>query len=183
MSAKDRLIRQELLKELFDYDPDTGVLTHRARCGANSKGFNAQFAGRPAGACQNSGYIQVGIKTSEGSKTYLAHRVIFMLVHGYIPDEVDHLNRTRTDNRLINLRDATHSQNQANKTPKRTAKSGLRGVWYVEGRDLWRVQCNRNGSTKTVGYFKTKKEAVEAYNSFAVAEFGGFAVLHPLEGL
>lgn len=183
MSAKDRLISQELLRGLFDYDPDTGVLTHKVREGANSKSFNTQLAGRPAGTCQNSGYTQVSIKTKEGRKLYLAHRVIFMLVYGYVPDEVDHVNRVRTDNRLTNLREATHSQNQANKPTTRTAKSGLRGLWYVEGRDLWRVQCNRKGKTKTVGYFKTKKEAAEVYNSFAVAEFGEFAVLNQLEGL
>lgn len=183
MSDKDRLITQELLRTLFDYDPNTGVLTHRTREGANSKSFNSQLAGRPAGTCQNSGYMQVSIKTKEGRKLYLAHRAIFMLVYGYIPDEVDHINRSRTDNRLINLRGATHTQNQANKKLGKTARSGFRGVWYSESKNLWRAQGSQEGKTITLGYFKTGEEAAETYNNYAISKYKEFAVLNPLEGL
>jgi len=179
-SNKDLLINQALLQSLFDYDAETGLLCHKRREGNSAKvrAFNIRYAGRPAGCKQNRGYLQVTVRTSEGSKLYLAHRIIYMLVYGYFPDEVDHINRDRRDNRISNLRAANHTQNQANKLAVAAAKSGFRGVWHVRSRDVWRAQCNQNGKTRTLGYFKTKEEAAIAYNEFAVAAYGEFAILN-----
>lgn len=183
-SNKDQLINQHLIESLFDYEPETGLLCHKPKEGSTPRdvAFNKRYAGKPAGCQQNSGYLQVVIRTAEGSKLYLAHRVIYMLVYGYLPDEVDHINRDRMDNRLNNLREASHAQNQANKLVATAAKSGFRGVWHVKGKTVWRAQCSQKGKTITLGYFKTKEEAAKAYNDFASANHGEFAILNNVVG-
>ncbi len=177
---KNLLINQGLLKTLFDYNPETGVLTHKRREGTGSHAvvFNKTYAGHPAGSVQNNGYAQVSVKTTLGTKSYLAHRVIFLLAHGHLPEEIDHVNRDRLDNRIDNLRAATHSQNQACKKVKKAAKSGFRGVWHVQPRGVWRAQGSQDGKTKTLGYFAAPEDAARAYNDYALERFGEFAALN-----
>lgn len=105
-------LTQKRVKELFDYDPETGLLVWKDSL--ETKGF-----------LNKSGYIVVSI----GSKNYLAHRLIWLWCYGYFPEhQVDHINRDKTDNRLCNLREVSASCNIRNRGILRNNKSGVTGV-------------------------------------------------------
>lgn len=115
------------LKELANYDPETGVWTH-AKARANV------FVGYVAGTLTKYGYIHVRLD----GQGYFAHRLAFLWMTGeFPPGEVDHINLDRADNRWANLRAATHSQNMMNRRPASNNKSGLKGVWYCKATRKW----------------------------------------------
>ena len=93
---------EELIKHLR-YEPETGHLFW----------IDGQRKGLQAG-CKNkdTGYIAVRHK----GKSYRAHRVIWLMVHGDLPDApLDHINRVRDDNRIVNLRLSNNASNSANR--------------------------------------------------------------------
>ena len=93
------------LRELLDYDPDTGLLTWKRRTGRLSSSFNSQFAGSLAGTLRTDGYVALKVE----SVILAAHRVIWAWVHGEWPECVRHANRIDSDNRLENLYAATRA--------------------------------------------------------------------------
>ena len=112
--------------ELFSYNHETGELRNKI-----TRGPNAQ-AGELAGCIKNgTGYQQI----IYNYKSYKAHRIIWLMVHGRYPDgDIDHINHDRTDNRIENLRVVTRMENCQNH--KRSNRSPfLPGVsWHT--RDL-----------------------------------------------
>lgn len=129
----------EVAKELFEYDQHTGKIHWRV--GPN--------AGAEAGTVAK-GYRQLWVK----GKFYGAHRVAWLLQTGTLPtDQIDHINGTRDDNRWCNLREATHEQNQHNRSSN-GGLSGVKGVSWFKSRALWRLRLA--GHT---WYFKTLEEA------------------------
>ena len=95
----------DLLKELFDYDKETGNLIWKRKPSTKIK------VGDIAGTLKDNGYIYVGINHN----SYRAHRLIFLMHKGYLPKTIDHINRDKLDNRIENLRPATVSQNSMNR--------------------------------------------------------------------
>src|SRR5262249_3674854 len=93
------------LREVLDYDPETGVFRWRVCRGPRASGSMA--------GCPNSDH-RIYIKID--GQNYLASPLAYLWMTGTLPDDqqVDHINRDPSDNRWINLRLATHSQNQAN---------------------------------------------------------------------
>lgn len=89
----------ELIARYVSYDPETGAFTR---------------SGRPFGSFSHpSGY---GVLTMFGNQ-YRMHRVAWALHYGEWPaNQIDHINRDRSDNRIANLRDATSRENNANRT-------------------------------------------------------------------
>jgi hypothetical protein len=140
---------QARLRQLFDYDPGTGVLTRRAFRSPNAS------VGKAVGSNLRNGYLNVQI---DGRK-YRVHRVIWVWVYGVVPDgDIDHVNCRRDDNRLTNLRLATRSQNNANTAPrkKRLANSGFKGVYFDKSRGKWEARINGIH----LGRYATKDEAI-----------------------
>lgn len=105
-------------------------------------------------------------------------------VHKLIVDYpiVDHINRNPLDNRKINLRAATRSQNGMNRSMQRNNTSGFRGTCWDKQKQKWWAQIKINGRTKRLGYFDDILDAAKAYDKAAAELFGEFAVLNfPLE--
>jgi hypothetical protein len=78
--------------------------------------------------------------------------------------EVDHINRFRLDNRRENLRICTHKENSQNKG--QWGKSKEKYVYHKKVSGLWSVQIPINGKVKTVGYGKTKDDAIAIRDKF-----------------
>jgi hypothetical protein len=162
MRATERGLTVDRLREVIDYDASTGHLTWKVSRGRSR-------AGSRAGNRHCKGYWVVHID----GKNHLAHRLAFALSHGEWPEhEVDHENRQRDDNRLINLRSATPGQNKANTSGGRGI-SGLKGVSLSRGR--YRAQIQVNSKHLYLGTFDTPEMAHAAYQAAASQFFGAFA--------
>ena len=148
-----QILTQEFLRHLLDYNPDTGVLTWRAK---PSQGIKI---GRQAGTPTSEGYLALQIN----KKKMYAHRAIWLHVHGVWPaEEIDHINRNRADNRLVNLRAATRLENSHNTGKHVTNTSGHKGVTFHRRNKQWQVQLSANNKTFYVGQFAQLTDAVQA---------------------
>lgn len=87
--------------------------------------------GIEAGSVTYEGYRRITVARKE----YRTHRLIFLMHHGYMPEIVDHINGVRDDNRIENLRAATINENCYNCKLSKSNKSGVKGVYWVKGRD------------------------------------------------
>lgn len=153
------MITQQELKELLDYNPETGIFTWK----------NASK--RKAGTSMYSGYIRLNVN----KKQYLAHRLIWLYVYGYFPKYVDHINMNRSDNRLCNLREATNTQNQYNKKLTKRNTSGIKGVSWFERDKNWRARLHVSGKLIHLGYFDSIEEAKKIITEYRNKLHGQFA--------
>jgi len=101
------------------------------------------------------------------------HRLIFFIVNGFWPYQVDHKNGIRWDNHPDNLRAATHAQNCMNRATR--AKSGVKGCYWNELRKKWMVQVSIDGKRKTIGYFHSLDDAKIAFENASLESYGEFA--------
>lgn len=146
----------ERLREVLDYDPESGVFTWKVRTS------NRVNVGDVAGAMLKTGYLSISID----GKLHRAHRLAWLHVHGAWPAaDIDHVNGVRTDNRFANLRSATPSLNQQNLRSARGATaSGLLGVYRTDKKHRpWRSSINVDGKDRHLGNFTSPEEAHAAY--------------------
>ena len=106
-------------------------------------------SGKVAGTPHHTGYTQV--RTEGGSHN--AHRLIFMLHYGWVPEVIDHIDGDRANNKIQNLRPATWSQNLQNMKLRPTNKSGVKNVCWSAKRRKWLVQLSINGRQTNLGRF------------------------------
>jgi hypothetical protein len=151
------------LLEIVHYDPETGVFTRLT-------GVGSPINVKP----NQDGYLRAKID----GRTYMLHRIAWFYVTGEWPEqEIDHRNARPADNRFKNLREATASQNNANR--RRYMNSiGFRGV-----RPWGRKYIAKAGKTY-LGLFTTPEAAHAAYVEAAQAMYGEFAEhLSPLQAV
>lgn len=159
----------EYLKEYLEYNPDTGKFIWIKIPKYNSKAK----IGCEAGSISTIGYRQHNIK----GKNYKGHRLAWLYMTGSWPaDQIDHINGIRDDNRWVNLREATHSQNAANSKRYSTNSIGYKGVY--RNYNKWIAQISINGKVFHIGRFNTAEEAARAYDVKAKELQGDFAVLN-----
>lgn len=107
-------------------------------------------------------------------------RVTFMHVLIAGRKGFDHVNRNGLDNRRINLRPATGTQNNANQALRSDSTSGFKGVtWHKQDRK-WQAKIKANGKDYYLGQFEHPLDAAHAYNQAALEAFGEFAWLNPI---
>jgi len=106
--------------------------------------------------------------------TQLLHRVIKGIEDR--KTQVDHISGNGLDCREENLRVATHTQNQANRSLNKNSTSKLKGVSWNKARGMWLVRIGEEGVY--LGYFSDKKQAAMAYNKEALIRYGEFAQLN-----
>lgn len=150
------MITQEEVKELFDYDPDTGVVTRRIDVAHNAKAGN--IVGTALTNRGGKSYMVVKINR----KPYYLHRIIWLYVHGEFPDQIDHINGDGCDNRLVNLRDVARAENMKNMRKQSNNTSGIAGVCWYKKTHKWVAQIKVNGKCIHLGYFKSIEEAASA---------------------
>lgn len=151
------------LRECFTYDPETGLLLWAIQAGRASVGY-------PAGNIKSLGYLGVQLD----KVPLLVHRIVWAMEHGEWPEnQIDHIDGCRSNNKLENLRPASHSQNMRNKVG--WGKSGVKGVCWIEGDKKWRASLGVGKSVRYLGQFETIEEADMAYRLAAQAQQGDFA--------
>jgi hypothetical protein len=144
----------ERVREMLDYDPETGVFTWKAK---NPR--SRIPIGAVAGANMN-GYRVIILDMAR----YRAHHLAWLHVYGVWPEHgIDHRNRQPSDNRIANLREATQDQNMQNLGKPRTNTSGYQGVSKGRHGTGWRAAIHHDGRRINLGTFKTPEEASAAY--------------------
>ena len=136
-------MNQSLVAEYFDHKD--GHLYWKKVVHPNKQ----YLVGQEVGCIHQTGYRHVTWK----GKVHKVHRLIFLLEHGYMPKEIDHINGDRQDNRLENLREVTRSQNQFNKAMAQNNTSGYRGVSWHKKSQQWAIRVCANGKS-VVKYVK-----------------------------
>lgn len=142
-------ISQELLKELFDYSPKTGLFTRIKRTSPSVK------IGDIAGTKHKKGYIEIRV-----GKKYKAHRLVWLYTYGYLPKQIDHINGVKDDNRLENLREVDNQENQRNTSINSNNKSGATGVYFYSNR--WRATIGVDGKHIYLGDYVKYSDAVNS---------------------
>ena len=158
------MITQELIAETFEYRD--GALYWKAVTRSNK----SSLAGQIAGSIHKTGYRHI----TWMNRIHKAHRLIFMLHHGYLPKEIDHVNGDRADNRIQNLREVTRSQNQYNKSMQRNL-SGHRGVSWHKKSNKWAVRVMKDERSHSFGYFDDLELAALVAEEARIKLFGGHA--------
>ncbi len=169
-------VTAEYVCSRIDYNPETGALIWKPIVEQSSidKMWNTRFAGKKITHKNSSGHIQFGMN----GKNYLAHRMAWLIVHGDLPDLIDHANGVRDDNRLCNLRPATRSQNSSNTRRRSDNTSGYRGVSHRCHPIKWSAFIGVNGKTLHLGNFDRPEDAAHAYDAAAKKYHGEFATLN-----
>jgi hypothetical protein len=149
------------IRAILCYCPDTGRITWVARRFGVTVGSEA--------GTEHKGYKRVKVF----GKLILAHRLAWALHHGEWPEEeIDHINRNRSDNRIANLRKATRSGNMINRKYP-TGASGITGV--SKHRCGWQATIRIKKKSVHLGLFKTVEEASAARSAAEKAIYGSFS--------
>lgn len=170
MIANDETLPVELLRELIDYDPQTGAMHWKPRLPkhspsgyrtseGNCANFNAKHAGAPAlTAVKRKGYLGgvcLGFRV-------LAHRVAWAIATGNWPlHHIDHIDGNPANNAIANLRDVTNAVNHKNVKLQENNSTGWCGVrQFSSGK--WNARIKIDGREVSLGTYATKAEAVAA---------------------
>jgi hypothetical protein len=167
----------ELLRELFDYDPDTGILTHRPRDRSRFsrdqdwRRWNKRYSGTAAGNNCPSGYRTVRLVGT----LFKAHRLAYKMHYGIDPPPVlDHVNGDGRDNRIANIRVATNAQNRQNSRKSGSNTSGYKGVSWHKVDKVYVANIRINRRQCYLGSYRTAEEARDAYVIAGKRHFGEF---------
>ena len=154
------MITTQRLRTLLEYNPLTGEWKWRVNRRGGAK------AGQFAGTIDRNGYVTIGV---DGG-LYKAHRLAWLyMTESWPRDQIDHIDRDKTNCRWSNLREATTTDNAGNSKIRKNNKSGFKGV--SPHRKKWQVSV----AHKHIGVFNSKDSAHAAYAAAAAAYFGEFA--------
>lgn len=167
----------EQLTKLVKYDPETGDFSWIRRTPdmlsewgikiGNADGWNTRYLGSPVGTILANGYVHTRVL----GRSYKLHRLAWIMSHGEWPDEVDHINGVRSDNRLINLRNVSRLENMKNKRPYKANSSGVTGISWHKTTQKWIAKIRVNRKDYHIGIFDEIADAALARKQFE-ATFG-----------
>jgi len=157
------IITQDYLKSVLSYDPETGIFIWLVDKSIRSR------SGSIAGSIRKNGYRAISVS----SNRCLSHRLAWLYTYGYWPNQIDHINGNRSDNRISNLRECTASQNSMNRGVQSNNIVGLKGV--SRHMNKFKSRICLNGNVKYLGIYDTPEEAHEAYKKAADIYHGEFS--------
>ncbi len=151
MIKATKLPSQSKLREDFTYNAGTGDFIR----------YDGKW-----GSINNAGYIHINYEDSK----YKIHRLIWKWWYGYDPEEIDHMNGDRLDNRIDNLRNVDRKTNNRNRPKQNNNTSGFTGVFWDKDRSSWLSYMSIDKKMIKIGYYNTPQEAKEARDEF-IKEF------------
>ena len=166
-----KVLTQDRLKELLEYDPATGDFVWKVTRGGRK-------AGSVAGTLGANGYRRIKVDRTP----YYSHRLTFLFMEGsFPPDCVDHINHKEADNSWSNLRHATVEENNKHKSMQANNTSGITGVVWCKSRGKWQAQIFVDGKNIYLGLTHDFDEA-RRWRKAAEVKYG-FSEFHgqPLE--
>ena len=134
-------ITKEYLNEIFEYK-DGSIYWKK-------KIANCINIGTKAGTSVYNEYSRVFVS----DKSYLIHRLVFLMHNGYLPEMVDHIDGIKSNNRIENLRATTRSQNLFNSKLSKSNSTGSKNVSYEAGINKFIVTISVKKKFAYVGYF------------------------------
>ena len=144
------MLTQSRMKELLNYDPETGVFLWKVSTNGRIK------VGDVAGS-DSKGYIQIMIDY----KNYKAHRLAWLYEYGYFPEHgLDHEDRDKSNNWIDNLREASQQCNLRNTGNRNDNTSGVKGVCFHKAAQKWHAQIYLDRGCYHLGLFTDFTEAV-----------------------
>ena len=147
------LITQDRLKSLTTYDPSTGLFRSLVRRSMHHPG-DLLGCVNPA-----NGYVQIMLER----KLYRVHRLAWLYVYGVWPEgQIDHINHSRADNRIANLRDVSSGINHQNRARKTKSFSGHLGVSWHKRDARWQARIEVLGRQTHLGCFADLADAINA---------------------
>lgn len=152
----DPRVTQEFLRDVFEYNAETGELVWRKRRGTAN-------AGQVAGYVKADKYRYIRLF----SKDYGAHRLIWLYIYGHVPHEIDHKDRDKTNNRLSNLRPVSRKQNMRN---TKEPSSGFKGA-YLMPSGKFKASIWVDGTVVPLGLFSSPVMAGLVYRAAHTAIF------------
>jgi hypothetical protein len=158
------MVTQARLKELFNYDPDTGYFTNKFSRG---RALGGGRAGSPSG----HGYRKLTVDYER----HYEHHLAWLYMFGMYPGELDHVDGNRSNNTLGNLRPATRAQNCHN-SPRGNGKYGVKGAYYDKRARCFFSKIQVGKQTIYLGKFSSPEEAGMAYQRAAEIHHGQYAV-------
>jgi len=157
------VITQERLKEVLDYNPETGLFLWKEMLG--SKGVIGDEAGCP----DKDGYIRIGVD----GRPYKAHRLAILYTDGYLPENtVDHVDRIPWHNWRLNLREASYQCQNRNCGMRTDNTSGIKGVCWSKRDGKWSAEIMVDGKHKGLGNYDSLLDA--AFARYAAEQCLGF---------
>lgn len=147
------MISQECLKELISYNSLTGIFTLKKYRGGIVK------EGGVLGNKNINGYVNIRVN----GRSYKAHRLAFLYMVGFIPAEVDHINRVKDDNRWENLKASNRGDNCRNRSP---SNKNCLPVGVYRHRNKFKAMVGVNYTPNYLGLFETPELAERARKDF-----------------
>lgn len=157
----------ELIRTRFRYDPESGKLfwIHKNK-------HHPRLYGKEAG-CVSDGRVFVKVQ----GKRMPRARVAYIYMTGVIPSLIDHMNGNTLDDRWVNLRVASLSQNNWNISPnkRKSKKSGLPLGVRVLTNGTYQSRIAAHGKTYCLGAFDSAEDAHKAYLEAKLKIHGQFS--------
>ena len=164
MLIKRRSTTAERVRQLLNYDPETGKWTWRVARGCRRAGSGAGTV--------NGRYLTIKVD----GVFYYAHVLALLYMTGeWPPDDVDHKDVDSSNCRWSNLRPATRTLNIANSSLRKDNASGCKGVSWHKAAGKWVARIGIGGQRIHLGCFDTIEAASSIYEKAAIAAFGSFA--------
>jgi len=160
-----KLPSRQHLKTLLDYDPLTGQLTWKQRPESmfpsphHARAWNTRYAGQAAFTSTDRKGYHVGAIDDQHLR---AHRVIYMLMTGQDPQQIDHIDGDPANNRWANLRSLPGRLNQKNMKRPRNNQSGHIGVFWLQDKQRWLAYITSDKKRINLGHFEDINDAIAA---------------------
>lgn len=136
---------QEELKKLVSYDPETGIFINLHRQ-------------EEVNYIRGKGYLGIQLNKTK----YYLHRLAWLYMTGSIPEQIDHIDTNRANNKWSNLRKADPSLNQHNKNLQSNNTSGIKGICWDKLNYKWIARLNFKGVCFNIGRFTSIEDAQKA---------------------